>query len=94
MGFPKGFLFGTANADHQVEAHDPEREDVWDLWERYQGLKQRGRATDFWNRYEEDIAAAAGLGCSITRSLGFRIDFGGGGDGDADCSLRGADPAI
>ncbi len=67
MAFPKGFLFGTANADHQVEAHDPEREDVWDLWERCQGLTPRGQATDFGNRYEEDIAAAAGMGCKLFR---------------------------
>ncbi len=67
MAFPKGFLFGTANADHQVEAHDPAREDVWDVWERCQGLTPRGRATDFWNRYEEDIAAAAGMGCKLFR---------------------------
>ncbi|GAA5129228.1 family 1 glycosylhydrolase [Luteolibacter yonseiensis] len=67
MAFPKGFLFGTANADHQVEAHDPAREDVWDVWERCQGLTPRGRATDFANRYEEDIAAAAGLGCRLFR---------------------------
>lgn len=65
--FPQGFLFGTANADHQVEAHDPEREDVWDLWERCQGLTPRGRATDFWNRYEEDIASAAAMGCKLFR---------------------------
>ncbi len=67
MAFPKGFLFGTANADHQVEAHDPEREDVWDLWERSQGLTPRGQATDFWDRYEEDIAAAAAMGCKLFR---------------------------
>jgi beta-glucosidase/6-phospho-beta-glucosidase/beta-galactosidase/ABC-type amino acid transport substrate-binding protein len=67
MKFPEGFLFGTANADHQVEAHDPLREDVWDLWERCQGLTPRGRGTDFWNRYEEDIAAAAALGCKMFR---------------------------
>lgn len=67
MPFPPGFLFGTANADHQVEAHDPAREDVWDLWERCQGLTPRGRGTDFWNRYEEDIAAAAGMGCKLFR---------------------------
>ncbi len=67
MPFPKGFLFGTANADHQVEAHDPEHEDVWDVWERCQGLTPRGRATDFWNRYEEDIAAAAAMGCKLFR---------------------------
>ncbi|WP_367870979.1 family 1 glycosylhydrolase [Luteolibacter sp. Populi] len=67
MPFPPGFLFGTANADHQVEAYDPAREDVWDLWERCQGLTPRGRATDFWNRYEEDIAAAARMGCKLFR---------------------------
>ena len=65
--FPKDFLFGTANADHQTEAHDPAREDVWDLWERCQGLTPRGRATDFGNRYEEDIASAAALGCKLFR---------------------------
>ncbi len=65
--FPKDFLFGTANADHQVEAHDPSREDVWDVWERCQGLTGRNRATDFWNRYEEDIASAASLGCKLFR---------------------------
>ncbi len=67
FNFPKDFLFGTANADHQVEAHDPLREDVWDLWERWQGLTPRGRGTDFWNRYEEDIASAAALGCKLFR---------------------------
>jgi len=67
MPFPLKFLFGTANADHQVEAHDPQREDVWDLWERCQGLTTRGQATDFWHRYEEDIAAAAALGCRLFR---------------------------
>lgn len=67
MAFPDGFLFGTANADHQVEAHDPMREDVWDVWERCQGLTGRGKATDFWNRYREDIAAAAGIGCRVFR---------------------------
>ena len=67
MRFPQHFLFGTANADHQVEAHDPQREDVWDLWERSQGLTPRGRATDFQNRYEEDIAAAARIGFKLFR---------------------------
>jgi beta-glucosidase/6-phospho-beta-glucosidase/beta-galactosidase len=67
MAIPKGFLFGTANADHQVEAYDPAREDVWDLWERSQGLTPRGQATDFSHRFAEDIAAAAGLGCRLFR---------------------------
>jgi beta-glucosidase/6-phospho-beta-glucosidase/beta-galactosidase len=67
MGFPDGFLFGTANADHQVESHDPQREDVWDLWERCQGLTARGAATNFESRYEEDVASAAALGCRLFR---------------------------
>ena len=67
MKFPDQFLFGVANADHQVEAYDPEREDVWDLWERSQNLTPRKRAVDFWNRYPEDIDRAAALGCKIFR---------------------------
>lgn len=67
MEFPKNFLFGVANADHQVEAYDPEREDVWDLWERSQNLTPRKRAVDFWNRYQEDIDRAADLGCKLFR---------------------------
>jgi len=65
--FPPDFLFGTANADHQVEAYDPAREDVWDLWERHQGLTPRGQGTDFWHRYEEYIGAAAAAGCKLFR---------------------------
>lgn len=65
--FPENFLFGTANADHQVEAYDAAREDVWDMWERCQGLTKRKRGTDFWNRYREDIDLAAGLGCRLFR---------------------------
>ncbi|MDQ8189960.1 family 1 glycosylhydrolase [Roseibacillus persicicus] len=67
MEFPPNFLFGVANADHQVEAHDPEREDVWDLWERSQNLTPRKRAVDFWNRYPEDIDHAAEMGCKLFR---------------------------
>lgn len=67
LKFPRDFLFGVANADHQVEAHDPEREDVWDLWERSQNLTPRKKAVDFWNRYPEDIARAAALGTKIFR---------------------------
>ena len=67
MQFPHNFLFGVANADHQVEAYDPEREDVWDLWERSQNLTPRKKAVDFWNRYPEDIDRAADLGCKVFR---------------------------
>jgi beta-glucosidase/6-phospho-beta-glucosidase/beta-galactosidase/ABC-type amino acid transport substrate-binding protein len=65
--WPPGFLFGVATADHQTEAYDAEREDIWDIWERERDLTRRGRATDFWHRYAEDIAQARRLGCSSFR---------------------------
>ncbi|MGH2460730.1 MAG: family 1 glycosylhydrolase [Chloroflexota bacterium] len=68
MTEPAPFLFGVANADHQCEAFDPTRPDVWDWWEASGRVPQaRGRATDFWNRYEEDVALARGLGCNAFR---------------------------
>lgn len=67
MKFPKGFLFGLANADHQVESHDPRYEDVWDLWERTQNKTERGRACEFQDKYPEDIARAAELGTKVFR---------------------------
>lgn len=67
MKFPPDFHFGTASADHQVEAHDPAHEDVWDAWEQSQNLTPRGQGTDFWNRYPEDIKAAAAMGCKLFR---------------------------
>ncbi|HYK53995.1 MAG TPA: family 1 glycosylhydrolase, partial [Candidatus Eremiobacteraceae bacterium] len=60
------FRFGVATADHQCEAYDG-RDDIRDVWERVRGLVPRGRATDFWNRYREDIDLAKGLGCTIFR---------------------------
>lgn len=64
---PEHFMFGVANADHQVEAYLPELEDIRDVWERERNLTMRGRATDFWNRYPEDIALAKSLGCTAFR---------------------------
>ena len=49
--------FGVATADHQCEAYDG-RDDIRDVWERVRGLVGRGKATDFWNRYREDVALA------------------------------------
>ncbi len=60
------FKFGVATADHQCEAYDG-RDDIRDVWERVRGLVPRGRATDFWNRYREDVDLAKGLGCTIFR---------------------------
>jgi beta-glucosidase/6-phospho-beta-glucosidase/beta-galactosidase/ABC-type amino acid transport substrate-binding protein len=58
--------FGVATADHQCEAYDG-RDDIRDVWERVRGLVPRGKATDFWNRYREDVELARGLGCSVFR---------------------------
>lgn len=60
-------IFGVATADHQCEAYEANYEDIRDLWEQRCNLTLRGRATDFWNRYAEDIALAKGLGCKAFR---------------------------
>lgn len=60
-------LFGVATADHQCEAYEPRWEDMRDRWEREQKLTPRGRATDFWVRYREDVELARGLGCTAFR---------------------------
>lgn len=62
----EGFRFGVATADHQCEAYDG-HDDIRDVWERVRGLTPRGRATDFWNRYREDVDLAKGLGCTAFR---------------------------
>ena len=64
---PDSFLFGVATSDHQGEAFDPARPDIWDVWERKTKRIPRGRGTDFWHRFEEDILLAAGLGCKVFR---------------------------
>ena len=40
------------------------RDDIRDVWERVRAIVPRGTATDFWNRYREDIELARGLGCT------------------------------
>src|SRR6266700_392976 len=67
QAFPASFLFGVATADHQCEAYDPRFEDIRDVWERKRNLTERKRATDFWNRYAEDIQLAKDLGCNSFR---------------------------
>ncbi|MBV9105199.1 MAG: family 1 glycosylhydrolase [Verrucomicrobia bacterium] len=66
MKIPK-LLFGVATSDHQAEAYDPAHPDFRDEWERRSGQTLRGKATDFWNRYSEDIDNARHLGCKIFR---------------------------
>ena len=58
--------FGIATVDHQCEAYDG-HDDIRDVWERVRGLVPRGKATDFWNRYAEDVSLARGLGCTVFR---------------------------
>ncbi|TAM76262.1 glycosyl hydrolase family protein [bacterium] len=60
------FRFGVATADHQCEAYTGQ-DDIRDVWERVRGLTPRGRATDFWQRYREDVDLAKGLGCRAFR---------------------------
>jgi beta-glucosidase/6-phospho-beta-glucosidase/beta-galactosidase len=72
---PPGFLFGTGTSDHQCEAFDPRYPDVWDTWEADHPMtvpdqtccEARGRATDFWHRYPEDVELARRLGCGAFR---------------------------
>jgi beta-glucosidase/6-phospho-beta-glucosidase/beta-galactosidase/ABC-type amino acid transport substrate-binding protein len=67
---PESFMFGVATADHQCEAYDQRWEDIRDKWEAmpiHNPMASRGKATDFWNRYSEDIGLAASLGCKAFR---------------------------
>ncbi len=64
---PESFIFGVATADHQVEAYEPVFKDVRDEWDEQRNLQLRGRATDFWHRYPEDIELARKMGCKAFR---------------------------
>ena len=65
---PHSLLFGVAISDHQSEAYDQRYPpDLWDRWERRPGVVARGRATDFWNRWREDVDNAHRMGCRAFR---------------------------
>ena len=66
VAMQRDFRFGVATADHQCEAYNGQ-DDVRDVWERVRGLTPRGQATDFWNRYREDVDLAKWLGCRAFR---------------------------
>jgi beta-glucosidase len=61
LRFPKGFLWGTATAAHQVEGGNTKND--WALWERLPGKvaggDRAGRATDHYHRYALDFDLAA-----------------------------------
>lgn len=63
----KPLRFGVATADHQCEAYWPDCPDIQDLWEETRNLTRRDRATDFWERYAEDVQLAQGMGCKFFR---------------------------
>ncbi|HKZ86898.1 MAG TPA: family 1 glycosylhydrolase [Anaerolineae bacterium] len=65
---PDSFLFGVSISDHQSEAYDERYPpDLWDTWERRPGVVARGRATDFWHRWREDVDNAHHMGCRAFR---------------------------
>lgn len=65
--FPPSLLFGVGNSDSQCEAYEAPFADIRDLWYDRRRLTARGKATDFWNRFQEDVRLAASLGCRLFR---------------------------
>jgi beta-glucosidase len=68
LTFPPNFVFGVATSAYQVEGHI---ENDWSEWERAGRLKDPngrcGRGVDHWNRFDEDVGLAVGLGCGAFR---------------------------
>ncbi len=65
--FPPTFVFGCGNSDSQCEAFEEPFADIRDLWYERRRMTARGRATDFWNRFPEDVAIARDVGCRMFR---------------------------
>ena len=61
------FIFGVASSDHQCEAYKQGWDDIRDNWEPSVGKVERKNATEFWDRYSEDIDRAKALGCQAFR---------------------------
>jgi beta-glucosidase len=68
MDFPKGFLWGTATAAHQVEGGNT-ASDLWLMeWMKDSLFEEPSAdACDHYHRYEQDIALLKGLGFSTYR---------------------------
>ncbi len=67
-GFPKGFVWGTATAAHQVEGGNWNND--WWAWEHSPEspcLEPSGDACEHWHRYPEDIRLCADLGFTAYR---------------------------
>jgi beta-glucosidase len=68
MGFPKGFLWGTATAAHQVEGGNT-ASDLWLMeWMKDSLFEEPSAdACDHYHRYPDDIALLKGLGFNTYR---------------------------
>jgi beta-glucosidase len=72
-GLPRGFLWGTATAAHQIEGGLENNWTEWEVGSFPDGrphIKNRDRstiATDSWNRFDEDLAAMRALGSTTYR---------------------------
>ncbi len=69
-GLGDGFLFGVATAGFQVEGgfNGPgEPANNWLAWEQVGRVEPSGGAVGFWDRPEESLDRAAGLGCNSFR---------------------------
>lgn len=66
--FPKGFLWGTATAAHQIEGGNT-ASDLWlmEMAKESVFAEPSGDACDHYHRYAQDIALLAGLGFSTYR---------------------------
>lgn len=65
FSFPDGFLWGVANSAQQVEGGL--ENNSWEQWEKKGRVPKVGKATDFYNRYKEDIALAKSLNLNAFR---------------------------
>jgi len=66
--FPKGFVWGTATAAHQVEGGNWNND--WWAWEHTPGSpcqEPSGDACDHWHRWPDDVALVADLGFGAYR---------------------------
>lgn len=67
--FPKGFIWGTATAAHQIEGNNEKTN--WGEWEKTSGKIKDGsnaiKAVDGWNRMKDDIKLMKELGVNSYR---------------------------
>lgn len=68
LAFPKGFLWGTATAAHQIEGGNTNNN--WWLFEKTGKIKNNDSALvacDHWNRYKQDFDLLTKLNCNAYR---------------------------